>query len=85
MSLSPYKEEKLRKNFYLSAELLERAEKVAREQDLHLSQIVGIALKDFVERLEREKLEAEMMEGCKAYYQEDTKIAAEWRIAETSV
>lgn len=77
------KDEMQRRNFYLSLELIERAERIAAERDWNLSQLCRIALEDFLTRLEREKIKQELEEGYKANHQYYSKMSEEWQFADT--
>ena len=76
------RKEKLRKNFYLSADLLERAEKVANERALNLSLIVSEALAHYLESLEKQKIELALEEGYKANETYYLRMSKEWEAAD---
>jgi len=79
MSVLARKEEKLRKNFYLSIDLLARAERVAKEKESNLSLVVSEALRHYLENLERQEIELALEEGYKANYELDKQMNEEWK------
>ena len=79
------KEEMQRKNFYLSVDLADRAEKVAKAFQLNLSEFVRAALEDYIARTEAERIEKEIMEACASYYEIDKEMAARWVSVESDV
>ena len=56
-----------RKNFYLSFDLAERAERLAAEKDSNLSELIRRALEDYIAKVEQERVEKEMREACEFY------------------
>jgi metal-responsive CopG/Arc/MetJ family transcriptional regulator len=72
-----------RKNFYLTEELLERAEALAKRLQSDFSQILRQALQEFVEKKEREDLEKEVARACENYREFNKKLSKEWGLFET--
>ncbi len=76
-------EHKLRKNFLLPADLAGRAEIVAKDLGVDLSQLMREAIRQFVENKERELLEKELAEACVNYREFNKKFSPEWAGFET--
>ncbi len=49
---------------------------------MKFSQVVRTALEEFIKKVEKEKLEKEMIEACKFYFSVDREISYEWRKSE---
>jgi predicted DNA-binding protein len=75
----------IRKNLYLPRKLDEQATQAAKESGKTLSQFVREALANHLAAIETEKLRRELVEECKAYYEIDREIAAEWRTTEPNI
>lgn len=73
----------LRKNFFLPADLAGRAETVAHSLGVDFSHLTRQAIREFVERAEKEAMEKELAEACKNYRQFNKKFSAEWAHFET--
>ena len=78
------KSEMERKNFYLNATLVKEAEKIAEENNWNLSELLRIALQEYVDKQKREKLDKEISEACRTYADIDQQLAAEWQQTETN-
>jgi metal-responsive CopG/Arc/MetJ family transcriptional regulator len=76
-------EEKERKNFYLSTKLVREAESIAQERNWNFSELLRTALKEYLKKLKREKLEREIAEACQAYAGIDKEMASDWAQIET--
>jgi post-segregation antitoxin (ccd killing protein) len=85
MGMLRTKDEMQRKNFYLSTDLAGRAEAVARKLEIDFSQLLREALRQFVERMEREEMQRELVEACKNYREFNKKLSTEWAQFETRV
>ena len=83
MGMLRAKDETQRKNFYLSTDLAGRAEAVARNLQIDFSQLLREALRQFVERMEREEMQRELTEACKKYREFNKKLSPEWAQFET--
>lgn len=57
----------------------------AEQLNITLTEFARKAVSDFIEKLERDKLEREMADACKFYYKQDKQIAAEWKAAESRI
>jgi hypothetical protein len=85
MGMLRIKDEMLRKNFYLSTDLAGRAEAVARNLEIDFSQLLREALRQFVERMEREEMQRALAEACKNYREFNKKLSPEMAQFETRV
>ena len=74
-----------RKNFFLPADLAGRAESVAKNLGVDFSQLTRQAIREFVEKAEREALEKELAEACKNYRQFNKRFSGEWAHFETRI
>lgn len=72
-----------RKNLVLSVDMIERAEATAKTLNLGFSQLVREAVQQFVERVEKEAAEKELVEACRKYKQFNEKFSSEWAKFET--
>jgi hypothetical protein len=72
-------------NFLFPSELNRKAIAVAKELGFSYSDLVRRALADWIERIEREKIDREIGEACREFYEIDKQLAEEWRIAESKV
>ena len=71
-----------RKNFTLPAELTNRISQLAKESNMKLTQLIKIALEEFLAKKEKEQLEKQIIEWCKTYYDQDKETAEAWVVAE---
>lgn len=85
MGMLRTKDEMQRKNFYLSTDLAGRAEAVARNLEMDFSQLLREALRQFVERMEREEMQRALAEACKTYREFNKKLSTEWAPFETRI
>lgn len=74
-----------RKNFLIPEELNTQAEETARNLGLDLSELIRIAIRDFVQRVERERREKELAAACEEYYDFNRSFSQEWAKFETRV
>ncbi len=77
------KNQKEKINFYLSKDIARKTNLIAKENNSTVSEIIRLALIHFIDEFEKKKMEAELIEAYKAYYDLDKKIASEWRNTET--
>ena len=73
----------LRKNFFLPADLAGRAETVARTLGVDFSQLTRQAIREYVEKAEKEAMEKELAEACMNYRQFNKKFSSDWAHFET--
>jgi predicted transcriptional regulator len=70
-------------NFFFPSELNRRASKLATELGFSYSELVRQALAEFLERIERERINREITEAAKFFYGTEKRLADEWRSSET--
>ena len=85
MQTQTISQKKEKVNFLFPYELNRKATAIARELGFSYSDLVRQALAEFLERIERNKIDREIEDACKYFYETDKKIAEEWRFAETSI
>jgi predicted DNA-binding protein len=85
METSAYSGKKEKVNFLFPSELNNKANAVAKELGFTYSDFVRQAVADFIERIERNKIDREIEEACKQFYDMDKQLAEEWRVAESRV
>lgn len=76
---------KVRLNLNLSAELNDKLNSWAEQLQITLSELSRKALKEYIEKLERDKREHELAEACKNYRQFNKKFSSEWAKFETRI
>ena len=81
----PATKEMRRKNFILPADLAGRAEEIAQSLGIDFSQFTREAIRQFIERIERESLEKQLEEACKNYRDFNKKFSPEWARFETRI
>jgi predicted adenine nucleotide alpha hydrolase (AANH) superfamily ATPase len=74
-----------RVNFWAPSELIKRANRVAKAFNFSLSEVTRKALEEYIEKVEQERLEKEIGEACKYYYELDKEMAKEWESAEARI
>lgn len=79
----PGKQERV--NFWIPKELNKKVKWATKEFDFSRSDLFRQALHDFLERLEREKINQEIKTACEFYYKKDQRMAEEWRAGEGRV
>ena len=50
-----------------------------------LSKLVAMLLRDYLQKLERERIEKEIIEACKSYYGIEEKIVEDWKFADSKI
>ena len=73
-----------RVNFWAPYELIRRANRVAKAFNFSLSELTRKALQEYIDKVEQEKIEKEIMEACHTYAEADRKTTAEWSTTETN-
>ena len=81
----PQDQNNVRKYFLLSQKLYQRADDIGEELGLNFSELLRKALEDFVGKIEKEKINKEIAEACKFYFQIDKDIAKDWRSIEGEI
>ena len=77
--------ENVKKYFQLPKPLFDKAEAICIELDLNFSELLRKALENFVNNLETERINKEIADACKYYYEIDKDIASEWRSTEGKI
>ena len=72
-------------NFFFPSELNRRASKAATDLGFSYSELVRQALAEFLERIERERINREISEAAKFFYDTEKRLADEWRSSETRI
>lgn len=84
--MQAYTERKMqRKNFLLSLDLVNRAKVVAEDLKLDFSELVRVALGEFIGRREQERAEKELADACKNYREFNKQFSTEWAQFETRI
>lgn len=73
---------KERLSFFVNSELSKRVNKISKQTNLTVSEIVRKALQSYIEQVEREKIEKELEDGYKANYEYYLKSQEEWKYAD---
>lgn len=79
-STTEYKKERL--SFFVNADLAKKLSELSEESNLSLSDIAREALKNYLEKIEKEKTEKELEDGYKANYDYYLKSQSEWDYAD---
>ena len=74
-----------KKNFVFPESLIERADRVSKNKEINLSELTRIALEEYLKKAEQKDIEKLLADAGKLYYEEDKKIAEEWRTVEGEV
>lgn len=85
MQMQTISQKKEKVNFLFPSELNQKASAVAKELGFTYSDLVRQALADFLERIEKERIDREIAEAAKFFYETEKQTAEEWRFTETSV
>lgn len=82
MSSIKEQNKKERLSFFVNSELSRKVNNISKQTKLPVSEIVRKALQNFIELIEREKLESELEDGYKANYEYYLKTQGEWKYAD---
>lgn len=74
-----------RKNFNLTSDLAVRAEAVAAILEIDFSQVLREALHQFVEKIEKEKMDGELGAACRNYREYNKQFSSDWSHFETKL
>ena len=77
--------ENVKKYFLLPKTLYDRADGIGEKLGLNFSELLRKALESFVSQIEKERIDKEIADACKFYYEIDQEIASEWRSAEGKI
>lgn len=72
-------------NFLFPSELNRKASKAAKELGFSYSDLVRRALTEFLDRIERDRINMEIVEASKYFCEIEKKVADEWRTTEASI
>ena len=70
-------------NFTISQSLNVKAEKIARDMNVSISNLLRRALEKYIAENEQEKIDLELSEGYKANYEYYSNSQKEWRFADS--
>ncbi len=73
---------KERLSFFVNSDLSEKVNKISEQTNLTVSEIARQALVNFIDKVEREKIEKELEAGYKANYEYYLKSQEEWKNAD---
>ena len=73
---------KERLSFFVNPELSDKINDISKQTNLTISEIGRKALQNFIDLLEKEKIENELEAGYKANYQYYLKSQEEWKYAD---
>lgn len=73
---------KERLSFFVNADLAKKLNEFSEKSNLSLSDIAREALKNYLEKIEKEKTEKELEDGYKANYDYYLKSQSEWEYAD---
>lgn len=73
---------KERLSFFVNSDLSEKVNKISEQTNLTVSEIARQALVNFIEQMEKEKIEKELEAGYKANYDYYLKSQEEWKHAD---
>ena len=73
---------KERLSFFVHADLAKKLNEFSEKSNLSLSDIAREALKSYLEKIEKEKIEKELAEGYKANYDYYLKTQNDWDYAD---
>lgn len=74
-----------KKNFYISDTLDHRVNTVLPVLGVNFSELIRRALNDYLDKIEKERVDTEAIEAIKFYAEIDKQIASEWRAAEATI
>jgi predicted transcriptional regulator len=73
---------KERLSFFVNSELSKKVIRISKQTNLTVSEIARKALQNFIDNLEKEKIENELEAGYKANYDYYLKTQTEWKYAD---
>jgi metal-responsive CopG/Arc/MetJ family transcriptional regulator len=76
------KNKKERLSFFVNSELSNKVNRISKQTNLPVSEIVRKALQNFIDQVEKEKIETELEAGYKANYDYYLKTQEEWKYAD---
>lgn len=82
MSSIQTQNKKERLSFFVNVELSKKVNKISKQTNVKVSEIARKALQNFIDLLEKEKIENELEAGYKANYNYYQKVQEEWKYAD---
>jgi predicted transcriptional regulator len=79
MPAIPDENRKERLSFFVNAELSEKVNKISQQTNLTVSEIARKALLNFIDKIEKERIEKELEAGYKANYNYYLKPQEAWK------
>ncbi|MCF8240990.1 MAG: ribbon-helix-helix domain-containing protein [Melioribacteraceae bacterium] len=76
------KNKKERLSFFVNSELSDKINRISKQTKLTVSEIARKALINYIEQIEKEKIENELETGYKANYDYYLKSQEEWKYAD---
>ena len=76
------KNKKERLSFFVNSELSDKVNEISKQTKLTISEIARNALRNYIEQIEKEKMENELETGYKANYVYYQKSQDEWKYAD---
>lgn len=73
---------KERLSFFVNSELSNKVNRISKQTNLPVSEIARKALQNFIDQVEKEKIETELEDGYKANYNYYLKAQKEWKYAD---
>ena len=82
MSTVQIENKKERLSFFVNSELSKKVNFISKQTKLTVSEIARKALQNFIDGIEKEKIENELETGYKANYDYYLKTQSEWKYAD---
>ncbi len=76
------KNKKERLSFFVNSELSDKVNEISKQTKLTISEIARNALQNYIDQIEKEKIENELEAGYKANYDYYIKSQEEWEYAD---
>ena len=73
---------KERLSFFVNSELSNKVNRISKQTNLPVSEIARRALQNFIDQVEKEKIETELEDGYKANYDYYLKTQEKWKYAD---
>ena len=73
---------KERLSFFVNSELSNKVNSVSKQTNLSVSEIARRALQNFIDQIDKEKIETELESGYKSNYEYYLKTQEEWKYAD---
>jgi predicted transcriptional regulator len=78
----PVTNKKERLSFFVNSELSDKVNKISKQTKLTISEIARNALQNYIDKIEKEKIENELEAGYKANYDYYLKSQEKWKNAD---